>query len=166
MNSLILTLSSFIISLRLISLTLLLNFLRLLEQLGRWLVQSTLTHHAHRIHPRLRCLHYSRILLLSLRRGCLISNCWSHLVPNRIEVDRLLRDVLESLLLRRLLKLHLVKLACHHLLSLHVHKLLLHHSHSLGIASLCCALIAFCGLACSCVSHDHLLHHVSERVGT
>ena len=156
-NSLVLALCTFSFARSLVSLTLLLNFLRLLQQLGRRLVKRTLAHHTHRVHPWLRSLHQASVLLFNLRSisSLLCALSWAHRVPDRVEINRLLCDMLEGLLLSWLLELHLFELACHHLLRLHVSELLFHHSHSLGIASLCSVLIALCCLACSGVSHDH-----------
>ena len=167
MDCLVLALSALVLVQCRIRLTLILNLLRLLEQLGRWLVHCTLTHHTHWVHPGLRPLHCARVLLIDLRGvSCLlITSRLARIVPDRVQVHRLLRDVLECLL-NRLLELHLLELACHHVLLLHVRKLLFHHSHSTGVLSLGRVLVAFSGLASPSVSHDHGLHHVSERIGT
>jgi len=157
----------------LLSLSFFLDLLCLLEQVRRRSEHSSWSHHPHGVHPWLLMLHILDSLCINLR----VSHCCSgfllastHWVPDWIEVDWLLLDVLEGVLhvLLGLLvvELHLLELVCHHLLSLHVLKLLLHHSHSIGVLCHCRVCIAFSSLPSSCITHYHALHHIGQWVGT
>ena len=153
----------------LFSLSFFLDLLCLLEQLRWWSEHSSWSpHHPHWVHPWL-LMHILDTLWINLRvsyscSGFLLAS--THWVPDWIEVDWLLLDVLEGVLhvlllgLLPVVELHLLELVRHHLLSLHVLKLLFHHCHRVCVLGHCRIRIAFSCLPSSCISHYHALHHI------